>query len=269
MKSSFIILSFILSSSFSYANSDNSNKKEDHFISEISSAIEESYQSLTADFELQDRVKVQLGYLEQDMCFATHVPKGCVLQGANLKITYPLDKLYAYASVGKLQSIEGRNKDGKANISTIPAEIGIGLAYIHNESLKSIYEVGYSTSSDNEDYYSGGNSNFNDGFKIKAYLEGKVSEDFSIGAGLVHDRTQNSSHSQHHGTKGKKPKMNFTNGEVFANYKLTPNITVRAKIIKMLIRPDESTTSASSTDPYDQDYPGVDYAVEFEYKFSK
>lgn len=237
------------------------------FLTNLDDVILESVKEFSKNLANQDKYELQLAYVQKDMCFATHVAEGCELHGGELKVTIPFDKIYVFAEAGYFESINGKNEEGDPNLISIPIGIGVGMEYVHSEVLRSIYEISYDTHADSEDYWSGGNSNWNEGFKGRVAIEYDMDDSFTVGGGLIWVGSQNSSHYQHHATKSKKPKMSYVDFEGFGEKKISKDTVLGVRGSFMIVKPDSDKTSASNTDPYQQKYPGVNVSVYFKTSF--
>lgn len=226
------------------------------------------------DEDIKRFIQAELGYLKKDLCFTTHVLGDCVLEGPQLEVSVPLswDHLFVFARYADLQSTQLDRPDGKPFYETIEAEAGLGVDYPLSQTLNAILAISYNTASDTEWWEGEGDSsvaqkNYNGGAKVQMRIKKQLTDSVAVCAGYIHDFSQNSSNSAHHGFKDKKPRMQFAQAEICGQFQLTENIHVVTSIRKMVKKPSSSRSNQNDEFNAQQLPEHPDYYLGIKYVF--
>jgi len=236
------------------------NGADSAFVYDKDSETALSPETLLNDMNAEYQFAVQLAYISLDFCFASHVAN-CRLHGYELNLILPVGDIYTYFSVGQLYSQNPSTP--LLNLEVLSGEVGIGIPFSLSDSLEIKGELGYYNANETEE----AQNNSISGYKAKIILEQEIGTGLLVGLSATHDRGQNSSDYRDHGLRGRKPKFNYTTGELFSKLQYTNKNAVILEISRIIAPANSRKTTEGDPDTR-YDGSSIDYQLIFERKFS-
>lgn len=243
-----------------YQDNKGTSPAQNGRVQKLIKALNNSLISILDVLEPTDSHTAQVSYLKADFCFATYI-ENCKLHGYEVRASTPIKRGYAFTSIGQLESIHN-NDMGEKDLEILFAEIGLGTKQSLTPSLSLFEEIAYYTAGEHED----GQTNSNDGLKIKIFGEKSINSKVTLGFGGTRDKTQNSGDYRDHNLLDQKPMMYFTTGEAYAEWRSTRELSFRIGASKMIDRPSDRRSAVNDPD-YDHTYPNGDFILNMKYRF--